>query len=382
MRSRTELIVLVVMGLLLIVASIVTAQGQRNQEAEGRWGSSYSAGERGTRALFLWMESLGFQTRRLQRSSFDLQSGDGVLWIIAPGWERPVSETDAAEMVSWLQEGGTLVWVDFRAPTRLLNALELEPVSQAGTVLSAAAPWVADPGSRYTGSLFLFDPLPPSAVPLLVDEEGRAGAIYLPVGEGELWLFSTLDAFTNQGLFEEENSELVERLLSRLPADRPMTFDEIHHGYGGQGSDRSLLREMRSSPWGWGIFYAAGVGAAWLLLRGRRFGRAMPLSGEHLRREAGEYARSMAWLYRRARQRAPVLLHHRERLKRRLSQRYRLPPLDNDQAFVSALARHRDGVDEVALLAHLQALQQRNVSEGKMLALARANDEWLERLLG
>jgi hypothetical protein len=382
MRVRGELFVLLLMGFLLVVASVFSAQSQRSAEQDMRSGSSYSNAERGTRALYLWLDEMGYTVRRLQRESFELRREDGVLWIITPSFGQFISSEEAAEIVRWIEAGGTLVWIDNSPSDALFSALEVEAAVARPLLLAPQAPWISEEQATFPGANYTFNPLPPRAVPLLVNSEGRTAAIYQQRGEGELWLFLSERPFTNQGLFEPHNSALVEGILAHLPPRATMTFDEIHHGYGGPSQIPSLARVMSRSPWGWGLYYGAAVVALWMLLRGRRFGRSLPLPGEHLRREAGEYARSMAWLYRRARQRVPILRHHRERLKRRIAQRHRLPLIENDDAFVSAVARAHPSLDEAALRAHLHALKNPNVSEKQLLALARANDEWLAQLTG
>lgn len=379
-ERRGELLGLALLGVLILLASALAARNQAAQE-EQRYGSTRSSGAVGARALYLWLEGLGYPVERLQRATFTLNPADEVLWILTPDIFPGISEREAREIEEWVRGGGTLVWVDSYPTATLFDALEVkaDTFQAEETTFRPVAPWLQHPDVQYAAD-FTFT-VPPGATPLLATETGDVGAMHLPLGDGEAWLFSSVEPFTNEGLREAANSALVEGVLAQLPPGATMTFDEIHHGFGGMGETRSLATEMRRAPWGWAIYYAAAIFALWLLLYGRAFGRPLPLPGEHLRRESSEYARSMAWLYRRARLRQPVLRFHRERLVRRLTERYRLPLFDNDDAFVGALARVRPGVDEAALRGHLHALRQPNLSESQLVSLARANDEWLDSLL-
>ncbi|MGH2541846.1 MAG: DUF4350 domain-containing protein [Ardenticatenaceae bacterium] len=379
--NRIELLILITLGVVLIVATALSAEQQRSEEDE-LYGSTYSSGEGGARALYLWLDDLGYEVQRLRRGHFDLRPEDGVLWIIAPPFGRDPSESDVEEIEAWVRDGGILVWADSLPHQMLFDAFDVESEwSTPASPLRPTTPWIRHSEAQYEPASVGFDPLPPGAIPLLADEQGRVSALRLRAGQGEVWLFGILQPFTNLGLKDERHSALIAGLLEKLPSSTRMTFDEIHHGFSEGASERTLLSEMRRAPWGWAIYYAVAVVALWILLRGRSFGRPLPLPGEHLRREAGEYVQSMAWLYRRARQRAPILRYHHDRLKRRVTQRHRLPALVNDDAFVSALARVRSDINQEALHRHLRALRQQHVSETELLALAHANDEWLETLL-
>lgn len=377
-QRRGELIVLSILGAVLLLVSILTAQNQQRETNEWLPLSTHSAGAGGSRALYLWLQTLGHEVEQLQASSFIIPESQEVLWLLAP--QTDLTETEANKIVSWVEGGGTLVWIEEFFGGTLADELGLEQGETSGyRSVRAVTPWIPYAFPDYTS--YQSVQLPAGAIPLLASEAGEVAAFRQRLGEGEIWFFTTADAFSNEALRDPMNSALVEGILAHLPANARMAFDEFHHGFGGGSPPEwNLLEEMRRSPWGWGIYYAAGVIALWILLRGRTFGRPLPLPGEHLRREAGEYVRGMAWLYRRARLRAPMLRHHHERLKRHATERYRLPATATDEVFVSTLARHRPDLDQPALLAHLRALHQRRPTEPQLLALARANDEWLERL--
>ncbi|HEX8681705.1 MAG TPA: DUF4350 domain-containing protein [Ardenticatenaceae bacterium] len=378
-ERRGELAVLIAMGVLVIVASVLSIR--REEERLDISGSTRAAGGTGALALYLWLDGLGYPVQRLERGLFGLGAEEEVLWVITPNFFPGISPSEAEEVEEWVRDGGTLVWVESFPTSALFEVLEVETEAELfdeAFSVRPTVPWLRHPEASYPAS-FSFE-LPRGATPLLAGEDGSVGGLRMALGDGEVWLFSTAEPFTNEGLKEEANSALVQGLLEQLPPAASLTFDEFHHGFTGTGEARSLTREARRAPWGWAIYYAAGVVALWLLLRGRKFGRPLPLPGEHLRREAGEYARSMAWLYRRARLRQPVLRYHRDRLVRRLTERYRLPLFDNDDAFASAVARARSDVDEAALRSHLQALRRADISESQLVALARVNDEWLAKL--
>lgn len=381
-QRRGELLLLALLGILMVVASVLSVRNQPNNENDWLSGSSYSAGQLGGRGLYLWLGELGYQTETLEPSDFVLQDQDqdiqGVLWVITPS-RFPVTEYDAEELSSWVRRGGTLVWIDSYFEETSLEEFDLEWNEATLSTFHPVTPWLRYPDAAYRGrGSFVASA---HVTPLLADSFGHLGALQMPFGQGELWLFAVDEPFKNTSLYEEENSALVMGLLEQLPPNQPMIFDEFHHGFGSAIADWSLLRTMRQTFWGWGIYYTAILLALWLLLHGRTFGRPIPLPGEHLRREAGEYIRSMAWLYRRARLRSFVLRHHHQRLKQRVTKRYRLPATPDDAAFLHVLRPYLPDLDYDALREHLLALHKRQPSEPEVLALARANDKWLEDML-
>lgn len=376
-ERRGELLLLGVLGILLVVASLLSVQNEQNSETDRLSGSSYSSGEGGGRGLYLWLDELGYETERFQPSTFTLEEGKGVLWMISPSAQR-LTEPNVQEILAWVRHGGILVLVDSFPHWALLEELDLEWNSTL-SIFRPVTPWFRDVDAQYRSFSSLS--ASPNVVPLLADQQGELGGLHSEVGAGEIWLFVIEEPFTNLALHEKENSALLMGLLEQLPSDITMSFDEFHHGFGGVGGDWSLLRTMTRTPWGWGIYYGAIVLGLWIVLQGRAFGRPLPLPGEHLRRQAGEYVRSMAWLYRRAHLGTPILRHHHQRLKQRVTKRYRLPATPDDAAFLHALTRYRPDIDHNGLRDHLRALHKQKAAEQEVLALARANDEWLERLL-
>lgn len=383
-QQRNELLILGLLGLLLIIASLLSVQSQRSEETDRLYGSTYSNGDGGTRALYLWLDQLGYDVQRLQPTTFGLEE-KGILWLLDPS--QFLSESDVQEISDWVEEGGILVWAATFPNQSLLEEFEIERQAPFLGTFQPVTPWIQHPDAQYPAFAHFNSSSEEALVlPLLADNDGNLAALTKQIGEGELWLFANSEPFTNQGLHGAENSALIEGLLRQLPREA-IIFDEFHHGFGGGGGDWSLSREMRRTPWGWGIYYGAIVLALWIILRGRSFGRPISLPGEHRRREAGEYVHSMAWLYRRARLRLPILRHHHQRLKRRLTARYRLRHTPDDETFIYELARYRPDIDQQALHAHLKALaplaqrSRRQPSEQQLLSLARANDEWLEKLL-
>jgi hypothetical protein len=382
MTGRREWIIFGFLLVLLLTLTVITAQSQNTDETDLLPGSTYANGRVGARALYLWMEALEYQVERYQPATFTMNRVEGVFWLISP--IEFIEEEEAEALSDWVDEGGILILAD--VPTFTIgDAFDIESTDNEGTdnTLYPTIPWLKAGEGRYQ-SWERYE-LPDGATPLLADADGVVGAFLMPYGEGQLWLFPTSEPFTNLALRDPDESAFVESLLAQLPADVTHYFDEYHHGFGSNFAvdlEQGLLYQMVRTPWGWGILYAVGMMAMWLILRGRRFGRAIPLPNEHLRREAGEYVQGLAWLYRRARLRAPIQRHYYQQFKRRVTQRYRLPLTQDDSAFLSALARVRPDIDIKALARHMSALQSRVTNERQLQGLIEAHQGWLQVLVG
>lgn len=365
--------------LFLVVITLIAAQQQAQANTDDLIeGSTYANGRGGTRALYLWLDEMNFSVERYQESDYDFNGVDGVMWVLEP---QDVTREEAEALAQWVDDGGTLVWVPSDSGFTITDAFALEETAYSDMSLYPTVPWF---GSEIDSGSFTRYELPDGALPLMADSDGNVGAMLMPYGEGHVWIFTDPSPFHNFDLRDPAASTFVEGLLAQLPSSATHYFDEVHHGFGNNASlnlDRGLLYTMVRTPWGWGILYALFIGGLWIVLRGRRFGRPIPLPNEHLRREAGEYVQGMAWLYRRSHLRAPILRHYASRLKRRVTERYRLPPTQDDSTFLNALSRVRPDLNIQALGQHLRDLNTPNPSERKMQSLAEANQGWMERLV-
>ena len=136
---------------------------------------------------------------------------------------------------------------------------------------------------------------------------------------------------------------------------------------------------LQRTPAGRAILFVAAVIFIGLVLRGRAFGRPVPLAKDISRRAPLEYISGIANLSRRAGHRTAVLQDYRDRLKRELGHRYRLNPTLPDVEFVARLAEYNPNLDATALLKLLQRLSQPNVSESEMIELAAEAAKFGER---
>lgn len=373
MKQRRDLIILLGLFVMLVVFTILGPGRSRDESWSGR-PTTHSSQAGGTMALLRWMRSLGYDARQLQYTEFALDRQTSALFILNPSIAITPAEADI--VLAWVEQGGTLILGDdrapfFRAANTLLRELQLQiQLYEGGDGADAASgrihqapvlqpvfhtPPVQMITARTTQVVVADDA---QVVPLVGVSDG-AVLVGLKRGQGYVYVSSAIFPFTNLGLREQHNAGLILNLLRRVPQGGQILFDEYHHGFFTPPSLRTIIL---SNPWGWALLYALAVIVAYLILTGRRFGRPIPLREEVTLRSSAEYVESMADLFQRSGKRAFVLRHYYTTLKRRLARPYGLNPDLDDATFVQELARYAD-IDQSALHALLNRLRRERVSE-------------------
>jgi hypothetical protein len=379
-RVSADLIVVVVLFAALVAFAAYTTARRPEKEAVPDY-STHSTAPRGAAALYLWLQELGYRVGRIENGPFRVAGDAQLLFVLAP--LQPYTIAESRMLEEWAgQAGHTLVLVSegWQAVT-LIRRFDIASVFPAGPagVLTPTVPLLTDPppGAVQAEVRFGLQPQDDDFVAHL--QAGDAPVmVSMRRGGGRLIVTTAARPFTNDGLHDPGSARLVYNLLADLGPGALIQFDEVHHGYGASGTGSSLLAWLFSSPWGWALLYGTAVTLGWIALRGRRFGRAVPLPEQARRRPQSEYVVSMAGLLRRGGRRTFVLRHHHDRLKRELARPWRLNPDLPDDAFVAGLASCRTELDAGALRALLARLSVAAVGEGEMVRLVGQVDAWLK----
>jgi len=334
-------------------------------------GTTLSAAPTGSLALSQWLEAEGYGVERIREFPF---TGDGLaaLFVIVPTIKE-VSNDDAADIVGYVERGGTLVLVTDGddGTENLQRALDLF-VAQAkpGTGATAAPdgptlarPPVATIALQSDAIVRPNSQADPLFLSRATSENGTVVAT-MARGKGRVQIIAGPYPFSNAGLPEADNLALIQNLLVGLPTGGRIGFDEYHHGYGLGANIADLALR---SPWGWALFYLAGLTLVASLLSGRRFGCPLPAPLVPLKAPA-EYARALANRWWENKERGFAQAHSAERLKRDFASSFGLDPTTDDTAFVGALhARRPDLAADCALL--LTDLRARTRNDDAFVAL-------------
>lgn len=317
-------------------------------------GTTLSAAPMGSLALSQWMEAEGYGVERVRAFPF---TGDGLaaLFVIAPQIKE-ISKQDAADIAGYVEHGGTLLLVTDGddGTDNLQSALDLF-VAQAkpntGATAAPDGPTLARPPAA---TIALQSPATvrpttqadPRFLSRATSENGTVVAT-MARGTGRIHIVAGPYALSNAGLPEADNLALAQNLLAGLPIGARIGFDEYHHGYGlGENIADLALR----SPWGWALFYLAGLTLVAFILGGRRFGRPLPAPPAPPHAPA-EYARALGSRWQEGKQYGFAQAHIAERLKRDFAASFGLDPTADDAAFVAALhVRRPDLAADCAVL--------------------------------
>ncbi len=362
--------ILLVGALFLALAAFLTllpADG-----GEDRGATSHSSGPGGALALYRWLGELGYDVGRLEYRDFALDPGADLLFVLAPADSYTPAEADA--VLAWVESGGTLILADdrrFGGAAPLLRGLGVSLTAAPDAILRAALSQPAAPADTISAQTGVtLGGLPADAAPI-AGAEGAPVLAGVQRGAGYIYLSAALSPFSNAGLADAGSAALVLSLLRRAPPGGRLIFDEYHHGFVREPSLGGLLL---GSPWGWALLYAGLVGAAYVVLSGRRFGRPAPLREETARRSSAEYLESMAGLLRRGRKGGYLLAHYRTTLKRRLARPYGVSPALDDEAFVAALSA-AGPIDAVSLRDLLARMARPGQGEAEILKIIAEGDE-------
>jgi len=209
--------------------------------------------------------------------------------------------------------------------------------------------------------------------------KGQPVLVSFEQGKGRVVLGTVSESFTNAGLKQAGNPELVLNILALARNKGAVWFDEWHHGL--QSGEQVLgpAEFLRFTPVGRSLLFVTFAIVLVLFLQGRGFGRPVPLPQEIKRRGALEHVTGIANLSRRAAHRQAALMHYHQQLKRKLGQRYRLDPAMDDRDYVDALAGYNPSLAKDELLNLLQRLKRREVGETEMVHLAAEASNWIDQ---
>ena len=363
----------------IAVVAVVIAGGTPNNTDP----SSRSNGDAGTLALYQWLARLGLPVQRMS-GSFDV-SGADVLVVADP--TTTFTAAEASQVADLVRSGGELILTTERGglpqSAELLGAVGAPPDVKDLVRIPNPLPASYDAGVALpidpAGLVrrvpmragIDFDVQPDAAVPLLTRGSLVAG-VAVPMGSGRAYVLGSPYPLSNLGLREGDSALLVLAMIERARGGH-VVFDEFHHGEAGSGGAVAAL----SGPVGVAGGLAAAAILTFLLLSGRRLGRAVPGGDPARVPSATEYVEAMGALIERTAQRGGVADRYAEELKRRVGAATAIDPRLGDDAFLALLEAHSPAAAGVvgAALARCRELAGGRPSGAQLVALAQLVDE-------
>lgn len=377
-------------GLLLVLIAImalVAATQQQNQQAQNLPNlTTLSSGPSGALALKRWLQKLNYKVSEEKSSIYSLPLNTKIIFVLEP---IGMTDKELDTLDDWVKKGGTLIAageIYFRGTAKHykfdLEEFTAEPPKYTLQTPLLQNPLLKDsiparPYETFAASAYLV-PTRSSYVTYLAADE-KPVLVSFTIGSGRVILSSITHPFTNAGLKQPGNPELLLNLLGLSEKQGQVWFDEWHHGIRGADPSETGGPEnwLRNTPLGRSVFFVAVVTFLALLFGGRGFGRPVPLPRELRRRGALEHVSAMANLSRLAGHRAPVLREYYQHLKRTLGRRYRLDPTLPDDQYVAKLTGYNPAIDGSALFNLLQRLQKTKISENELVSTAAEAAKWI-----
>lgn len=381
------------LALALVVALVGVTAIAAARQARQPHPPLYSASTQpdGARALWLWLETLGYAVNNESPARFAIPRGTDLVLILEPTvWIQP---QEWRVIDAWVNGGGALIlagdehllasWASHYG----LDRLPARRARQSTAVRIQHPLFDAPPMTRHPAAMPDGGGMAALRPGMVTHVAGDAGAVIVSFaqGRGRVILSATSYPFSNLGLQGEGTPALVLNLLNLAGPPGRVWFAEWHHGVRPQSSEPGMApvginNWLRSTTAGRAVLFGLAVIFLALVMQGRAFGRPTPLPQQLARRTPLEYVTAIANLNRRAGHREALLHDYRLRLKRALGRRYRLDPELPDDEFVRLLAGYSAELDHTALLVLLRRLATPgSVSEQQMVQLAADTTRWLKQ---
>ena len=361
--------------LLLTIFTAITVVQQAQAALVDPPLASFSSQPQGSRALWLYLESQEMALTDSVGTVFAVPTDVDLALVLEPTVEFTAGEWELLR--SWVAEGGTLLLAGSGQGTiHLAQQLEIGYglVPSTETAVTNQTPLLQAPplNTIAAETAYFLRPDRADFVTLLANRAGNPTAIAFTEGNGRIIVTSLTEPFSNEGLHTEGNAALVLNLINAAPEANSIWFNEWHHGIRPEADGAlSSSNWLQRTPVGRALLLTLAIIFIGLVLRGRHFGRPVPLRKDIVRRAPLEYITGIANLSRRAGHRTAVLQHYHDRLKRDLGQRYRLNPSLPDEEFINQLASYQPNLDTDALRQTLRRLSRTNISESEMVQIVR-----------
>jgi len=348
--------------------------------------STYSTRPDGTRALYIFLDKLDYRVTRIQNADYMLNDIE-TLFLIQPLNLNELSWDIAMEIDNWVNRGNILIVANMGVGDELSELLQIYEAKFAEVDIPLTE-------SDSLPEVFRNPPVPAlvsktkwaisshrqDAVPLF-GRGNNYSAVSFKSGSGRVFLLSCPYIFTNDGLSHQNNVKFLHNLLSYLPENAKVGFDEYHHGIreGKSGANQThagygrppVARLLLSSSIGWAFTYVVIITFVFLILHGRRLGKPI-VTEESTKRLSSEYVISMATLYQKGKKGKAILQHIKSDFRRRLAAKWDIAPNLSTPAFVNALSQRESfDVSELETLLNELNDEEKPLTEERLLNLAR-----------
>jgi hypothetical protein len=376
--SRDTILAIGILVLLVLVTTFAALQQETQQQHPPL--STLSSAPDGALALKLWIKELQYEVNEQVLADFIPPQNVSILLMLEPvlPTERELQAID-----DWVEAGGTFIAIGEQYSMYSLvdhYQFSLNYLSDQNTAPVSETPLLSSPPAMDLKNAKVSFALQSDRddFVVLVSYQGQPVVVSFEQGQGRVILGTMVSSFTNAGLKQAGNPELVLNILALARTKGVIWFDEWHHGLRTGDQILGPGAFLRRTPVGRSLLFIALAVFIVLFMQGRGFGRPVPLPQEIKRRGALEHVTGIANLSRRAAHRSAVMTHYHQQIKRKLGQRYRLDPNMDDKEYVDTLAGYNSSLNKGELFSLLTRLKRHDISEAKMVHLAAEASKWID----
>src|SRR5262245_37076821 len=215
--------------LLVIITALAATQKQAEQEYPAL--STRSPAPNGARALKLWVQELKYDVNEQVSAEFAPPENTLILFMLEPLFP---TEGEMEAVDTWVEEGGTLIAIGeaygmyslidhYEFFFNYLPANTESPALDAPLLLSPVSFELTNASVRLSLASFTRDDYVS-----LITYDSNPVLVSFEQGEGRVILGTLAQSFTNAGLKESGNAELVLNILALAREKGTVWFDEWH----------------------------------------------------------------------------------------------------------------------------------------------------------
>ena len=304
--------------------------------------------------------------KRLYNTIEDLgNASDGYLLI---AHDADIDEPDYRQLIGYLERGNDVLAGAFSYGTVFADSLHLRvnanfPIGDSLANLHFTSPSLRHREYRVDERIAVthfaqYDTL--RATVLATDDQGKAVFLRYRIGDGNLYLLSSPDFFTNYALLQPDGAAFAAQVLSYVSAQHQLIWDDYQTlgSVGQQSPMRVFLGNEHLRP---AYLIALFSLLAFVLFGVKRRQRVIPVI-EPLKNTSIEFAQVVSSLYYQQRDNRDILAKQYTYFLERVRTAYRLDTHESDPAFVQRLSA-RSGVAEATVLRIVQGMG--DVRDGK-----------------
>jgi len=339
MKKSKPIVKIILYGLIAVVIMSIAVNVYREKKVKlYKDYTSYSTREKGTKALYLLSDRMGFETDRYFKSAKYLPNNSTMV-LIKPYLYMLNDEEELWYLKVWMQAGNTLILID---DVENIKNIDIKALTDQDSYL---------PNKVLNNDVF-----------------------YYKIGKGKLVFLDDSESFTNQGL---KDSTAGVRFINELDeaSNEKVLFNEYYHD---MIVEEDLTLWELIGPVGRIAFIQFCLGVILIMfVKSRRFGKPVTVFAIEKRRE-NENLYALSNIYMKAGANLHVLKIYTDLLKKDLSKYLGLGDNGDENELAAAVSQNKElkkmGIEDILYKSKIYE-KENTISSRKLMQLVGKIDE-------